>query len=85
MPAALLDTNAVGDLMRDDPKVKARMGSHPDPVATSVVVVGEIRYGLNRLPPGKKRRDLETRARGVLAFFRLSERRHEPLSSGGIR
>ena len=32
MPAALLDTNAVSDLMRDDPKVRARMGSHPDPV-----------------------------------------------------
>lgn len=27
MPAALLDTNAVSDLMRDDPKVKARVGS----------------------------------------------------------
>jgi predicted nucleic acid-binding protein len=66
MPAALLDTNAVSDLMRDHPKVKARLGSHPDPVLTSVVVVGEIRYGLSRLPSGKKRRHLEARAQGVL-------------------
>lgn len=69
MPAALLDTNAVSDLMRDDPKVKARMGSHPDPVLTSVVVVGEIHYGLSRLPVGKKRRDLEARALSVFALL----------------
>src|SRR5262249_30227149 len=69
MPAALLDTNAVSDLMRDDPKVKARMASHPDPVVTSVAVVGEIRYGLSRLPPGKRRRELEARAKGVLALL----------------
>jgi predicted nucleic acid-binding protein len=45
MAAALLDTNAVSDLMRDHPKVQARVGSHPDLVLTSVVVVGEIIYG----------------------------------------
>jgi predicted nucleic acid-binding protein len=63
MPAALLDTNAVSDLMRDHPQVKARLGAHSDIVATSVLVIGEIRYGLNRLPAGKKRADLEARAR----------------------
>ena len=63
MPAALLDTNAVSDLMRDHPLVTARVANHPDPVITTVVVVGEIRFGLNRLPPGKKRADLEARAR----------------------
>jgi predicted nucleic acid-binding protein len=71
MSAALLDTNAVSDLMRDDPKVKARMGSHSDPVLTSVVVIGEIRYGLSRLPSGKKRRDLEVRAQGVLTLITI--------------
>jgi tRNA(fMet)-specific endonuclease VapC len=71
MTAALLDTNAVSDLMRDHPKVKARVGSHPDPVLTSVVVVGEIRYGLSRLPPGKKRSALEARAQSILAPFRI--------------
>jgi hypothetical protein len=35
MPAALLDTNAVSDLMRDHPKVKTRVGHHPNPVLTS--------------------------------------------------
>jgi len=75
MPAALLDTNAVSDLMRDHPKVKARVGNHPESVLTSVVVVGEIRFGLSRLPPGKKRIDLEARAQSILAPFRI-----EPVS-----
>jgi tRNA(fMet)-specific endonuclease VapC len=69
MPAALLDTNALSDLMRDDAKVKARVGSHPDPIFTSVVAAGEIRYGLSRLPPSKKRADLEARAQAILAAF----------------
>lgn len=71
MPVALLDTNAISDLMRDDPKVKARLGSHPDPVLTSAIVVGEIRYGLSRLPAGKKRKDLEARAHGILALLAI--------------
>ena len=71
MPTAILDTNAVSDLMRDDPKVKARLGSHPDPVLTSAVVAGEIRYGLSRLPAGKKRTDLDARAQGVLTLLAI--------------
>ncbi len=71
MPAALLDTNAVSDFMRDHPTVKARIGSHSDPILTSVLVVGEIRYGLDRLPIGKKRTDLESRAKTILAGLRI--------------
>jgi predicted nucleic acid-binding protein len=63
----LLDTNAVSDLMRDHPQVKARVARYLDPLMTSVIVVGEIRYGLSRLPPGRKRNDLEVRARNILA------------------
>lgn len=67
MPAALLDTNALSDLMRDHQPIKARIGRHSDAIITSVVVIGEIRYGLDRLPAGKKRMDLEARANNVLA------------------
>lgn len=67
MAAALLDTNAVSDLMRDHAQVKNRVGKHGDPILTSVVVVGEIRYGLNRLPASKKRTDLEARAQQILS------------------
>lgn len=66
MPLALLDTNAVSDLMRDHPQVKARAASYSDPIGTSVIVLGEIRYGLERLPPGRKRSDLEARAATIL-------------------
>ncbi|HET6572976.1 MAG TPA: type II toxin-antitoxin system VapC family toxin [Fimbriiglobus sp.] len=71
MPAVLLDTNAISDLMRDHPQVKARLGQCVDPIATSVVVVGEIHYGLSRLPAGKKRTDLEARAHAILAAVRV--------------
>jgi tRNA(fMet)-specific endonuclease VapC len=71
MPTALLDTNAVSDLMRDHPHLKARIGKHTAPIVTTVVVVGEIRYGLDRLPTGKKRTDLEVRAQKILVALRI--------------
>jgi predicted nucleic acid-binding protein len=71
MAAALLDTNAVSDLMRDHPQVKARIGKHSDLIVKSVVVLGEIRYGLERLPAGKKRSDLEGRAHNIVAALRI--------------
>jgi predicted nucleic acid-binding protein len=61
--------------MRDDPQVKVRVAAHTDPIATSVVVLGEIRYGLDRLPAGKKRADLEARAKAVISAIRV-----EPVS-----
>src|SRR4051794_33012145 len=67
MPAALLDTNAISDLMGFHPKVHARTATYPDPVLSSVVVLGEIRHGLDRLPAGKKRLGLESRAKRILA------------------
>jgi predicted nucleic acid-binding protein len=79
MAAALLDTNAVSDLMRDHPHVKARMGKHPDAIGTSVVVAGEIRYGLERLPAGKKRSGLEARAQSVLSILNV-EHITEPIA-----
>lgn len=71
MPAATLDTNAVSDLMRDHPAFLRRMAGHAGPVTTCTVVVGEIRYGLSRLPTGKKRTDLEARAQRVFAHTQI--------------
>ncbi len=65
MPVALLDTNAVSDLMRDHQQLKTRVANHSGLITTSVVVWGEIRYGLERLPAGKKRTDLEARAQPI--------------------
>lgn len=71
MATVILDTNALSDLMRDRSQLKAHLAKHTDPVATSVVAMGEILYGLNRLPAGKKRNDLEVRAHNILAAIRI--------------
>lgn len=71
MPAALLDTNMISDLMRDHVRVKGRLATHSDSVVTSAIVVGEIRYGLSRLPVGKKRAALDSRAQGILSAFQV--------------
>lgn len=71
MPAALLATNAISDLMRGHPPILVRIAQHTDLITTSVVVVGEIRYGLTRLPVGMKRTDLEARALQVFANVRI--------------
>src|SRR5437588_4530781 len=71
MPIGILDTNTVSDLMGDDPKVKARGAAHADPLRTSAIVAGEIRFGRDRLPIGRKRSDLEARAQTTLANLQI--------------
>jgi predicted nucleic acid-binding protein len=71
MPMAVLDTNANSDLMRDHTQRKAHVAQRRDPIATSAAVVGEIRYGLSRLPMGKKRSELEARAQSILGALRI--------------
>src|SRR5713226_5803157 len=66
MPTYLFDTNAVSDIVRDHPKVRARLRAQTDLKVTSVICQGEIRYGLERLPAGKKKRDLERKTESVL-------------------
>lgn len=71
MPAAVLDTNAVSDLMRDNAQLKRNIVNYSDRIVTSVIVIGEIRYGLSRLPLGKKRSDLVARAQAILAAIAI--------------
>ena len=66
MPALyLLDTNAISDAMKGEPNLVARLAAATGTVLTSVVVQGEIRYGLELLPLGKRRSELETKAAAV--------------------
>lgn len=60
----LLDTNAFSDLMREHPQLDARLATiaSTDRVIICPVVRGEIRYGIERLPQGKRRQELETKA-----------------------
>jgi len=65
----LLDTNGVSDAIREHPKLDARLAVVPatDQLATSTIVRGEILFGIERLPAGKRRDDLTVKAQQVLA------------------
>ncbi len=78
MPALyLLDTNTVSAVMADHPKVKARLSLQPGQVIPCAIVRGEIRYGLERLPVGKRRANLESKASAVFATLPI-----EPIMTG---
>lgn len=68
MPSVyLFDTNTVSAVMADHPKVRTRLSTQQGTITTCAVVQGEIRYGLERLPLGKRRTNLEFKARAVFA------------------
>lgn len=60
----LLDTTAFSALMRRDVDALARLASLPteDRVVICTITRGEIRYGLLRLPQGRRRTNLESEA-----------------------
>ena len=65
----LLDTNVFSDLMRKHGGVAARLASlaEGDKVAICSVVRGEVRYGIERVPPGRRREDLRQQAAALWA------------------
>jgi predicted nucleic acid-binding protein len=67
----LLDTNAFSDLMREHPQFDAHLTAlaPTDRVILCSVVRGEILYGIARLPPGKRRQDLATKAAKLFAVI----------------
>jgi len=67
----LLDTTAFSDLMREHPKVDAHLASVSslDRVVLCSVVRGEIRYGIERLPQGKRRQELAVKAANLFAVL----------------
>lgn len=65
----LLDTNVISELVRPapDPGVLAYIGGlDPDSVVTAAICVAEIRYGVARLPDGRRRDDLAARISAFL-------------------
>jgi toxin FitB len=58
----LLDTNVLSELKRRKPDIRVLrwVGSRPaDTLFLSVLTVGELRHGVQRLPAGAKRQQLE--------------------------
>ena len=70
MAVALLETNAVSDLMRDQAQIKARATAFAGQIITCSIVRGEIRFGIDRMAAGKKKNDLEKRALVVFTSIR---------------
>jgi predicted nucleic acid-binding protein len=66
-----LDTNVLSELMRDRPAqvVVDWAASQSDELVTTAVSVAEVRYGLRRLPEGRRRDELTKLADGVLEEF----------------
>ena len=67
--AYLLDTNIVSDILRNPHGAAAERLRRVDPqdVATSIVVLGELRYGLTKRPHGR----LEAQLDAVLTALEL--------------
>lgn len=58
----LLDTNVISEWNRDvvDPMVRRWIVAGPEyDLFLSVVTIGELRHGIERLPVGRRRRDLD--------------------------
>ena len=68
----VVDTNVVSDLMRPSPSPQVQewvSRQAPDELCTTAVTVAEIRYGLERLPDGRRKDSLLTTAMEVFAAF----------------
>lgn len=68
----VLDTNVVSELMRPAPAptVMAWLQEHSgNDMCTTAVTVAEIRYGITRLPEGRRRETLHQAAAEIFAAF----------------
>jgi toxin FitB len=68
----VLDTNVVSELMRPAPApaVRSWLQGHPDKdLFTTAITVAEIRYGIARLPHGRRRDILYQAASEIFAAF----------------
>ncbi len=65
----LLDTNVLSEPMRQQPDaaVMAQLAGGGHRLHTASVVIHELRYGVQRLPKGRRRARLESYVHGVLA------------------
>jgi predicted nucleic acid-binding protein len=68
----ILDTNVVSELMRPEPDARVRQWAsalRADEVGTTAVTVAEIRYGIERLPDGRRKENLLSAAADLFAAF----------------
>lgn len=65
----LLDTNVVSDIVREHPKITARINAllPTDAVAICTIVRGELLFGIENVPAGKRRQLLSEKLAHILA------------------
>jgi tRNA(fMet)-specific endonuclease VapC len=68
----LFDTNAVSDYMNEHPRLKTRLAAlgPPDRAVTCSIVQGEILFGVERLPDGRRKDELRDKARRAFSVLR---------------
>jgi tRNA(fMet)-specific endonuclease VapC len=66
------DTNAVSDYMDRHPRLRARLAAMgaADEVRVSTIVRGEILFGIEQMPTGQRKANLEARATSAFALLR---------------
>lgn len=71
MRTLLLDTNVVSEAVRPapDPQVLARLGEADDVAALSAVTWHELCFGVDRVPPGRRRTALDAFVRALAGRF----------------
>jgi predicted nucleic acid-binding protein len=68
----ILDTNVVSELMRPEPDTRVRewvSGRRSGELGTTAITVAEIRYGIERLPDGRRKDGLLSAAADLFAAF----------------
>lgn len=68
----IVDTNVLSELMKPSPESVVRdwvRTQHTEEVHTTAINLAEIRYGIERLPSGRRRELLRTTADEVFAAF----------------
>lgn len=66
----ILDTNIISEIMRSkpEPRVMAWLRKQPlNLLATTAITVAEIRYGLGRMPDGRRKHHLQAQFQSFLA------------------
>ncbi len=68
----IVDTNVASELMRSAPSERVSTwvrGKRGTDLCTSAITIGEIRYGIERLPDGRRKDTLRSAADHIFAVF----------------
>lgn len=66
----IIDTNVISEMMRDEPNAQVvAWAATAGRLHTTAITLGEVEYGIARLPDGRRRDQLTATAAGVFTDF----------------